>query len=306
MASVPTPPGPRVHPISPIPGIAESRVAVVIATRNRCEHLLGTLARLQELPERPRVVVVDNGSTDDTVAAVTHRHPDVEVVALARNQGAVARNVGVGLCDTHYVAFSDDDSWWAPGSLSRAADLFDTHARLALVAARVLVGSECRIDPVCVAMRASPVPRSSDLPGQDVLGFVACGAVVRRTAFCHAGGFHARFGIGGEEELLAIDLASTGWGLAYVDDVVAHHHPAPARNPAARRRIQLRNALWVAWLRRPALRALVRSAQVAWPARKDSTARLGAIDALMGVPWVLEERRSIPLQVERALRMLER
>ncbi len=102
-----------------------SRVAVVIATRNRGPELLGTLARLLALDERPRIVVVDNGSTDGTAELVGAHHPGVQVVGLRRNQGAGARTIGARLVDTPYVAFSDDDSWWAPGALRRAVELLD-------------------------------------------------------------------------------------------------------------------------------------------------------------------------------------
>lgn len=59
-------------------------------------------------------------------------------------------------------------------------------------------------------------------------------------------------GLGGEEQLLAIDLAATGWGLAYVDAILAHHHPSPVRDRATRRRCVGRNDLWTSRLRRPA------------------------------------------------------
>jgi hypothetical protein len=51
-------------------------VAVVIATRDRRERLLATLGRIGGLPERPPLVVVDNGSCDGTADAVRRRHPD--------------------------------------------------------------------------------------------------------------------------------------------------------------------------------------------------------------------------------------
>jgi GT2 family glycosyltransferase len=118
------------------------------------------------------------------------------VVGLRRNRGGAARTVGARLVDSPYVAFSDDDSWWAPGALGQAAELLDRHPRLAVLAARVLVGPDRRRDPVCDEMAHSPLGRAADLPGPSVLGFIACGAVVRRSAFLEVGGFHARLGVG--------------------------------------------------------------------------------------------------------------
>jgi GT2 family glycosyltransferase len=281
-----------------------SRVAVVIATRNRGPELLGTLTRLRALSERPRIVVVDNGSTDGTAELVRAHHPDVQVVGLRRNRGAAARTVGARLVDSPYVAFSDDDSWWAPGALGQAAELLDRHPRLAVLAARVLVGPDRRRDPVCDEMAHSPLGRAADLPGPSVLGFIACGAVVRRSAFLEVGGFHARLGVGGEEELLAVDLAARGWGLAYVAEVVAYHHPSPSRDPSARRRVQVRNALWSAWLRRPLDGAARRTAQLAALALHQPGASSGLLLAILGLPWVLRERQPVPRELEAALRTL--
>jgi GT2 family glycosyltransferase len=279
-------------------------VAVVIATRNRGTELLRTLTRLRALQEQPPIVVVDNGSTDGTSALVRVHHPGVQVVGLRRNHGGAARTVGARLVDSPYVAFSDDDSWWAPGALSRAAELLDRHPRLAVLAARVLVGPDRRLDPVCDEMARSPLPPATDLPGPAVLGFIACGAVVRRAAFLEVGGFDGRLGVGGEEELLAMDLAARGWGLAYVDEVVPHHHPSLSRDPSGRRRVQVRNALWSAWLRRPLGGAARQTAQLAVLALHQRGARSGILLALLGLPWVLRERRPVPPELEAELRTL--
>ncbi len=284
----------------------DGRVGVVIATRNRSDELLTTLGHLRALPEKPRVIVVDNGSTDGTPEAVSRRFPEVEVVSLADNLGAAARNVGVRHLSTPYVAFSDDDSWWAPGALSRAADLFDSHPRLGLLAARILVGPEEREDPVCAEMQRSPLSREVDLPGPTVLGFVACAAIVRCSAYLEAGGFEPRTFIGGEEDLLAADLAAYGWGLSYVKDVVAHHHPSAVRDARARRIATVRNALWFAWLRRSAGTAAHHTLRTFAQALHDAEARSGLLQAMRGVPWVLRERRVVPDRVENQLRMLDR
>jgi GT2 family glycosyltransferase len=282
-----------------------SDVTVVVATRDRRDSLVESLERLVALPERSPVIVVDNASTDGTAGAVRRSFPRVELVTLERNRGGAARSAGAERAATPYIAFSDDDSWWAPGALSAAADLFARHSRLGLIAARVLVGPEERVDETCVVMSSSPLGTEPDLPGPSVLGFVACGAIVRRDAYLQAGGFRSRLGVGGEEEVLAIDLATAGWALAYVPDIVAHHHPSEQRDRAGRQRVVTRNALWSAWLRRRARGALRQTWRVGRGAFGDSAARAGVAEALAGVPWVLRERRPVSPALEARLSALD-
>jgi GT2 family glycosyltransferase len=269
-------------------------VSVVIVTRDRRASVLHTLDRLAALPAPAPVIVVDNASRDGTPEAVRGARPGVRVIALDENRGAAARTVGARAASTPLVAFCDDDSWWAPEALPRAAETFARHPRLGLLAARILVGDEQRLDPTCVQMAAGP--REAGAAGPAVFGFVACGAIVRREAFLEVGGFDARFGIGGEEALLAMDLAAAGWELAYVDDVVAHHHPDGGGRPGRSRRT-VRNDLWTSWLRRPlgvaarATLAAVRTGDLA-----------GLADAARGLPWVVRERRRLPAGVEHDLR----
>ncbi|SEG82901.1 Glycosyltransferase, GT2 family [Nonomuraea solani] len=271
----------------------EARVTVVVAGKDR----LRALARSLPLHPRP-VILVDNGSTDGTAGFVRRHFPDVHLVEPGADLGAPARNLGVRLAATPYVAFADD-SWWAPGALDRAADVLDACPRLAVVAARVLVGPEERLDAVSEAMRRSPLGVEPDLPGPSVLGFLACGAVVRREAFLEAGGFDDF----GAEERLAVDLAAKGWGLAYVDDVVAHHHPSRDRDPRGSQALATRNAVLTAVLRRP-WRVVARRALAAL--RAGPTGWKGLRTAVRRLPRALAERRELPVSVERARRTLER
>jgi N-acetylglucosaminyl-diphospho-decaprenol L-rhamnosyltransferase len=282
--------------------VSDARIGVVVLTHDRPDELARTLRQLQSLPEAPRIVVVDNASQPP--ATVARRGAGVELVRLRENAGAAGRNAGVARLDTHYVAFCDDDTWWAPGMLGRAADLLDAHPTLGLVTGRVLVGPEERLDPTCVEMAHSPLTRRPGLPGQPVLGFLCAASVVRRSAYLAAGGFEPRFFLGGEEALLALDLAAAGFGLAYVDDVVVHHHPSPRRKAADRRRLLLRNALWCAWLRRPAPSALRRTlALLGQRPRRDQVPAM--LQALAGLPWILRHRRVVPDALERELHRLE-
>jgi glycosyltransferase involved in cell wall biosynthesis len=277
---------------------------VVVITRDRRASLLHALGRLVEDSGAHEVVVVDNGSRDGTARAVRRSFPQVRVVECTAASGAAARNPGVEALDSEVAAFADDDSWWAPGALPRLARAFG-HRRLGLVAARILVGADGRLDPTCRQMGASPLGVSPAVGRPRVLGFVACGSAVRRRAFLDAGGFHPLLQIGGEEELLAVDLAAAGWELCYFDDIVAHHHPDLRLPRHGRQARELRNELWVAMLRRPWSRVWRGTLELAARATHDDAARRALGQALAGAARVLRDRRRLPLTVERDLRRLE-
>lgn len=284
----------------------DPRVSVVIATRNRVSELLTSLEHLRKLPEQPHIVVVDNASTDGSSDAVRDSYPEVEVVTLSENLGGAGRNVGVQRVDTPYVAFSDDDSWWSPGSLARAADLLDEHPPLGVLAARILVGPQEKRDPICDEMAHSPLTGNPEMPGPPVRGFLGCAVVMRRSSYLEVGGYNTRIHIGGEEELLAADLAAAGWELVYVDEITAHHHPSRIRDAVERRRAGIRNALWFTWMRRPLSTVVRHTLTILAAALKDTDARTGLVEALRGLPWAIRHRRVLPRHVEEDLRELDK
>lgn len=282
------------------PVVAPPRVTLVVLTHNRIAELARTLAASLRLPERPPIIVVDNGSTDGTAAWVRRHCPGVGLVRLPDNIGAAARNAGALHARTPYVAFCDDDVHWTPGSLARAELLLDCYPRVAVLSARVLVGAGPREDEACRAMAASPLP-SLGLPGHALLGLRASASVFRRRAFLDAGGYEPRFFIGGEETLLALDLAALGWSMVYTPGLVAHHFPSPQRNAPARRRALARNALWTAWMRQPLGSCLRSSGRIVRDSLRDRAALRGVLEALGGLPWALSHRRPLPPLVARML-----
>jgi GT2 family glycosyltransferase len=280
-------------------------VAVVVITHERRDELVRALDRLLGLPERPHVVVVDNGSTDGTAAAVRQLFPQVELVASPENLGAVGRNVGVERLDTPYVAFCDDDTWWEPGSLRTAADQLDAHPRLAVVTARILVEPGGGEDPIVAELRDSPVRGAAWLPGPALGSFLAGASVVRRAAFLEVGGFSERLWLGGEEELMAGDLAAAGWELCYLPSLTVHHQASRARDPHRRRRDGIRNTLWTTWLRRPLRPALRRTVHLLRTVPRDRITARALLEAVRGIPWVLRERRVLPPHAEARFAALE-
>lgn len=282
---------------------AGQRISIVLLTYNRVDELTRTLDKLLTMPEQPPVIVIDNASTDGTATVVAQRYARVRLISLPRNIGGAGRNAGVRLAATPYVAFCDDDSWWEDGALDLAVEILDHYPEVAALCGRVLLGAECRQDPTCAEMARSPLP-SANLPGPALLGFIACAAVFRRDAYLEAGGYEARFFVGGEEELLTLDLAAAGWRIAYVRQLVVHHHPSPYRDNIERQIIVIRNTLWVAWLRLPLAWAFRETLRIRRRAPSREAWRGGLRQALHELPWVWRSRRMLPPQVAGLLRLL--
>lgn len=280
-----------------------SRVSIIVLTFNRRAELQRTLERLCALPGRHPVIVVDNGSRDGSGQMLRRRFPQVELIGAGRNLGAAGRNLGVARAATPYVAFCDDDTCWQPGALEQAEQILDAHPDIGVLNARILVGDEERPDPACERMARSPLPGCAGV-GPGLLGFMAGACVMRTQAFRQAGGYWNAFFIGGEETLLALDLAAAGWRMVYAPRLTTRHWPSPARDDALRRRLLARNAVWTAWMRLPAMQAwrTTRDQIVALPGL---AARAGLLaEVLRGAPKVLTRRKVISAEVEQSRRLL--
>ncbi|OBH84501.1 transferase [Mycobacterium scrofulaceum] len=282
----------------------------VIATRDRAHELCNVLDRLLDTTACP-IIVVDNASRDDSVRDVTRiaarSGGRVTVIPLDRNEGAVARNVGVARCGTPYAAFCDDDSWWEPDAVSTAEGVFERFGTVAVLAARTVMWPQQRDDPFVAKLADSPLGRDPDLPGPSILGFQSCSAVVRKSAFEAVGGFSPILHFRGEESLLAWDLAANGWDLCFCPALVAYHQPSETRSPSSVQHArEVRNAMLTAWLRRPAGRCAGATATLAWAAARDTAHARALLEALAALPAALRARRRLPDNVERSLRMLEK
>lgn len=277
-------------------------VAVVIVTRNRRAELLRTLERLSALEERPELIVVDNASTDGSAEAVREHWPRARVLAAVTNLGASGRTMGVRVASAPVVAFADDDSWWAPGALRRAAEAFAGHPGVGLINGRILVGPEEVEDHACRKMRAAPLGHPEDLPGPLIMGHLGCGTIVRRRAYLGVGGYSPVLGFGAEERLLALDLAAAGWQQCYVGEVVAHHDPSPLREEHGRRRARYRrNDVLSDAMRMPPTRAAAALARFAADAGRERAARGEAMSLARRLPMALALRRAVPVGVVTAL-----
>src|SRR5947209_4160077 len=131
------------------PPVNRPAVTVVIPTHNRADLMPATLASV--LAQRDvdlRVVVIDDGSSD-TTRAVLKAIDDPRLRWRANGQASGvsnARNTGLAMVETPWVAFTDDDDLWAPGKLARQFESLRMyrHAKWSVVGS-VVVDDSLRI-----------------------------------------------------------------------------------------------------------------------------------------------------------------
>ncbi|HYQ88691.1 MAG TPA: glycosyltransferase [Candidatus Binatia bacterium] len=116
--------------------MALPRVSVVIPTWNRRRHLEEAIASvLAQTYTDYEIVVVDDGSTDDTRSWLEGRATDGRVVALHQeNRGSSsARNAGLRAARGELIAFLDSDDLWLPRKLEYQIQLFDRNPAVGFV-----------------------------------------------------------------------------------------------------------------------------------------------------------------------------
>jgi glycosyltransferase involved in cell wall biosynthesis len=189
--------------------VSASDVTVLISAYNAAAYVgmaLGSVASQRELPGS--VVVVDDGSSDDTVAVASAWSDvlPVEVIALGENRGAGhARAVGVERAKTSMIAVLDSDDFWLPDHLET---MLQTYGRAGgLVTAKELWWVDgLGIGPSDERWRTVP-PERDQLHAIIEQCFVSIGTLFSRDDCLRAGNWRA---IGNEDWDLWIRMIRRG------------------------------------------------------------------------------------------------
>jgi mycofactocin system glycosyltransferase len=217
-------------------GPSHRDVTIVIPVRNNPAGLARLVASLRGL----RVVVVDDGSaTPVHESDFDGMYCDVRVLRHARSKGpAAARNAGLAVCDTDFVAFLDSDVVPRRGWLEALLGHFCDPA-VALVAPRIVALSQSD----SVVARYEAVRSSLDLGHREApvvpygtVSYVPSAAIIcRRKALLEVGGFDETL-LSGEDVDLCWRLNEAGARLRYEPiAMVAHDHRTELRKWFARK-----------------------------------------------------------------------
>lgn len=120
---------------APRPGSRDPRVSVVIPTYNRRRLVVEAIdSVLAQGEDGVEILVVDDGSTDDTVPFVRRLRAPVVVIPIPHcGLSGRVRNVGIRRARGALVALLDSDDLWLPGKLGRQLEYFAAHPGIAIV-----------------------------------------------------------------------------------------------------------------------------------------------------------------------------
>jgi glycosyltransferase involved in cell wall biosynthesis len=169
------------------------KVSVVIPTHNRRDWLRLTLhSVLQQQNLDLEAIVVDDGSTDDTVEMLADvADPRVRIIRHDSPRGVSAsRNHGAAEARGEWVAFVDDDDLWAPEKLSRQVEACTVTGRTWVYTGSVNIDEQVRI--VGGNPPASPEDVSRLIARQNVIPGGGSNVIVRRDEFERVGPFDLR------------------------------------------------------------------------------------------------------------------
>ncbi len=102
----------------------EFKVSVVIPTYNRVKYLSRAINSVlkQSLPVN-EIIVVDNGSTDQTSIFIKQKFPSIKVINEKKRGVSFARNAGIKNCKNEWIAFLDSDDEWMESKIEKQFSL---------------------------------------------------------------------------------------------------------------------------------------------------------------------------------------
>jgi cellulose synthase/poly-beta-1,6-N-acetylglucosamine synthase-like glycosyltransferase len=193
---------------------APAKVAVVIPTYNSAQYLARALASVEAQTYRDfQLFVVDDGSTDNTEEIVAKF---ACVFDKQQHAGqAAARNRGIALSSSPYVAFLDADDAWMPQKLKQQIAFLESHLEVGLVCCDCADGGS---EPMARPARSVPQDPQFEHLARDCFIFTPT-VVVRRECLKEWGGFNESLKVS-EDLNLWLKIASR-WKVVFVPKKLA-------------------------------------------------------------------------------------
>jgi O-antigen biosynthesis protein len=215
------------------------------------------------------VIVVDDGSTDDT-AAIAAQY-DATLIRTQNHGLSHARNVGWQAAKGEIIAYIDDDAYPDPDWLTYIAATFRDSNYAGVGGPNILPPHD---GPIAACVDNSPGgPRHVLLTDTEAEHIPGCNMAFLRTALWAVGGFDERFRVAGDDVDICWRLEERGWKLGFSPSAQVWHHPRNSVRAYLRQQKGYGKA-----------EALL---EEKWPQKYNSLGHLSWLGRVYGVPRVL-------------------
>jgi GT2 family glycosyltransferase len=210
-------------------------ITVIIVNWNGGELLAECLRRLKmQTYKSARILVVDNASSDCSIAAAGIPADNIELLPMDVNLGfAAANNRALAQCNTEFVALLNSDAFPEPDWLECLLAAAHSNPEVAAFGSRQLchdnpeildgTGDAYHMSGLAWRERYGMQQQSQDLISREIFSPCAAGALYRRQVVLDAGGFDEDFFCYMEDVDLGFRLRLSGYKALYVPDAVIHH-----------------------------------------------------------------------------------
>jgi len=202
------------------------RVSVLIVNYNTAALLADCLASLEgQQGLICEVVVVDNASSDDSVALVGQRFPAVRLIAGTENIGfGRANNLAMAHCSGEFLFLLNPDTRIATGCIQALLDYMEAHPEIGMAGTATFNDDGTPQPTVQSAYPGHHYAKAAfaALPG-DIAWLLGSGLVVRRQAWEQVQGFDPDFFLYGEDVDLGLRIRKAGWPLGYAAEARITH-----------------------------------------------------------------------------------
>jgi glycosyltransferase involved in cell wall biosynthesis len=179
-----------------VPPIHRPLISVVIPVYNRERYIVEAIESVRAQDYAPvEIIVVDDGSTDGTAAAVRGMGTDIRYLYQDNRGVAGARNAGVSAATGPFLAFLDSDDLWMPAKLTRQMAVFAANPETDAVYGHAEQFICPELDP---AFKSRIRAHMGTMPAP-----VPPAMLIRRASFERVGRFDERLNVGVEIEWYA-------------------------------------------------------------------------------------------------------
>ena len=190
-------------------------VTVNILSYNRKDELRTTLLKVFDQDYKNiEVIVVDNASTDGSPEMVENEFPAVKLIKLRKNIGIAGWNEGFKLAEGEYVLVLDDDSFPEVGTIMGGLLDFSSDKKLGVVGFKIF-------------NHALNIFENDELKFTDekkyVLGFIGCGAILKKDLFFRVNGFNEHIFLFHHEYEYSARLTDLGYKILIDPRYLVHH-----------------------------------------------------------------------------------